>query len=280
MAPKRDEHGMRDVDRHVFRHVAFSLKIWILVRKTNTDSLKYVGLPDYTPKPIGCKAKTADFNVEPFRVHPLGTATCRGWYELAGLVVDPTKFPKGALPYKSNKVEKALKSWKDFTVCHPLTKGSQYWVQDDPTSKHYGCVMLQRDGYKYIHGDYDLKDVVEVGCENWNLALGEKRRTPGEEQTGENPEGTLNIDGLLVEHDLQKIIDLLNRGIGVDMVQHGYEAPFDAHQPEPINVFGPNGEEVVLKDRAAVESFYFWKFKGRKAGKIIYGGAGEVTPVR
>jgi hypothetical protein len=172
-----------------------------------------------------------------------------------------------------------MRAWDSFAANHPLTQGSAYWVQEDRTSKHYGCVMLNHGGYKYIHGDYDLKDVVEVGTEDWNLAIGQKLRTPMERESGENKPGTLNMEGILLNHDLQSILDLLNRGMGVPMCQHGYEAAFDSHQQEPINVFGPHGQECVLPDRSAVEAFYATKFKGRNAGKIIYGGAGDVGQV-
>src|SRR4051794_14213573 len=169
MAGGGGENGMRDADKIVFREVAFSQKVWILVRQTNASSLKYVGLPEYTPKAASCKAKTADSNVERRFVHPKGTDTGKGGgYELAGLVVDPTKFPREALAqiYKPNRIESVLKCWAAFTSSHPLTRGSAYWVQDDPTSKHYGCVMANVAGYQYVHGDYDLKDVVEVGTED------------------------------------------------------------------------------------------------------------------
>ena len=277
-----DEHGMRDADKVVFREVAFSKKLWILVRQTNANSLKYVGLPEYTPKPAACKAKTADYNVERRQVHGKDADLAKGWwYELAGLVVDPTKFPTEMLPriFKASRIDSAVRLWTDFASHHPLTQGSAYWVQDDPKSKHYGCVMMNNGGYKYIHSDYDLKDVVEVGTEDWNLAIGQKSRTATERSTGENEPGTLNMEGILLKHDLQAICDLLNRGMGVPMVQHGYEAAFDTHQQEPINVFGPRGEECILPDRSAVEAFYATKFRGRNAGKIIYGGAGDVGQV-
>lgn len=282
MAAGRDDHGMRDVDKIIFREVAFSQKVWILVRQTNSNSLKYVGLPEYTPKPASCKAKTADFNVEQRLVNPKGgDAGLSTIYELAGLVVDPSKFARELLPkvFKANRIESALKAWADFKAHHPLEKGSAYWVQDDPKSKHFGCVMMNTGGYKYIHSDYDLKDVVEVGTEDWNVGIGEKHRTGVEQSSGENKGGTLNIEGILLNHDLKAILDMLNRGMGVAMVQHGYEAAFDSHQQEPINVFGPSGEECVLKDRSAVEAFYASKFKGRNAGKIIYGGAGDVGQI-
>ncbi|HEY1375769.1 MAG TPA: hypothetical protein VGF55_03210 [Gemmataceae bacterium] len=268
---------MRDADKVIFRQVAFSQKVWILVRQTNANSLKYVGLPDYTPKAASCKAKTADSNLERRFAHSEPTDTGKGWwYELAGLVVNPKMFPEKVLTqiYKPNRIESVLKCWAAFTASHPLTPGSAYRVQDDPTSKHYGCVMANVAGYKYVHGDYDLKDVVEMDTEDWNVAIGEKTRTPIEQASGENEGGTLNIEGILLNRSLDEIQDLLNLGMGTPMVQHGYEAAFDGHQAEPINVFGPRGEECVLPDRSAVETFYATKFKGRRAGKVIYGGAG------
>ena len=68
---------MRPTDKRVFLDAARQLQLWILVRRTNPASLRYIGLPGYLPKPIDCKAKTADLN--------------QGRYRVAGLVVDPTQ---------------------------------------------------------------------------------------------------------------------------------------------------------------------------------------------
>src|SRR5690606_37731930 len=54
--------GMRGKDLQKFLMVARDHGVILLIRHTNDDSLKYVGLPGYYPKPAAVKAKTADVN--------------------------------------------------------------------------------------------------------------------------------------------------------------------------------------------------------------------------
>ena len=57
-----DVEGMRKEDAIIFHDYAMEARnrMWILVRHTNKYSLDYIGKTGYYPKPIGCKAKTAD----------------------------------------------------------------------------------------------------------------------------------------------------------------------------------------------------------------------------
>jgi hypothetical protein len=50
---------MRDGDVSVFSAPAVRFKVWILVRRSNVAARQYIGEPKYTPKRLGCKAKTA-----------------------------------------------------------------------------------------------------------------------------------------------------------------------------------------------------------------------------
>src|SRR5215467_283160 len=70
---------MRPKDVEAFALTALVYKVFILVRRTNPDSLQYIGMPGFIPKHIDCKAKTADNNV-------LLNGRLQ---EIAGLVVDP-----------------------------------------------------------------------------------------------------------------------------------------------------------------------------------------------
>jgi hypothetical protein len=238
--------GMRDQDKVAFRQVCRDKELWILVRQTNPHSLKYIGLPGYTPKPIFVKPKTAQANVP----KPRG-----GAYELRGLVVDPTRHWQAFDPAK---VDSASRIWRAFAEQHHIGANAPtaaFKVDEDPNSKHFGCLMIRmRQAYHYIHGDYDLKDIVEVGTEDWNLALPWMH------------EGVRHNEILLLHHDLWDIVADLNRRIGVDMVQHGSEAQYADHADEPIVVFSIDGHQWVLKDQSAVETFYLTYFKGRRAG--------------
>lgn len=215
---------MRRQDKQVFLQAARHFSSWLLVRRTNRDSLPYIGLPGYTPKPIDCKAKTADKNV--------------GSYVPAGLVADPTIHP---LAFEGEKAHKAARIWTEMKAHF----GSKYSVETNTKHKHYGCLKCEG---KFLHGDYDLKDIVDTKAPTRNLAL---------------------VDTLLdTPHrwgakfwDIQSFI---NTRIGSPMVQHGAEAQYAGHAAEAIDVFGPNGEDFTLLNKISVEFFYSDTLKGRR----------------
>ncbi len=215
---------MRPQDKSIFLEAANAFQVWILVRRTNRASLDYIGKPGYTPKRIDCKAKTADIDRPP--------------YKLAGLVVDASLHSKA---FKPDKTQKAKDAW---AAMKPLL-GSVYTVDTDPKSRHYGCVLLQGC---YIHGDYDLYDVIDVTQAHRNLAL----------------VGTLlgqpHRRGPKVL-DVQKFI---NSRIGSPMVQHGGEAQYADHSEQAVDAFGPNGEDVTILNEFSVRGWYEKVFGGRK----------------
>ena len=99
--------GMRGKDLQKFLMVARDMNVTILVRHTNEDSLKYVQVPGFYPKPAVVKAKTADMNP------PADTRLVNGRrqtmvYEVSGLVVHPGFQPHC---YKGAKVSKAVDCW-------------------------------------------------------------------------------------------------------------------------------------------------------------------------
>ena len=176
--------GMRGKDVRVFCMIARKYNIYILVRQTNQASLNYVGKPGYYPKPAAIKAKTADIDPAPFSYTQHGQ-TRTAHHEVAGLVPHPGFQPA---VYGGEKLAKAQHFWLE-TLNVALTPGSNipatdlkspstwtYWgkehtsaatgwrwkVDVDPSSQHFGCLQLARDaiGWSYIHGDYDLKDVI------------------------------------------------------------------------------------------------------------------------
>ncbi len=246
---------MRPNDREVFAACAQDLGLWILVRRTNAESLKYIGRPGYAPKPIDCKAKTADRDIP----RPGG----RGVYHLAGLVADPTLVPAAFGP---EKLQKALGIWKDFKLHHiDVQRGPhRYGVVADQRLKHYGAVTLDGD---LIHGDYDLYDVVDHAQPTRNLALVTELH------------GQPHMRG----PNLYKVMEYINGQIGSDVVQHGGEYQYARHTRQVIDVFGPNGEEQTLTSLAAIERFYKTEFGGRKSTQNApwrsKKGAGGGTPV-
>jgi hypothetical protein len=215
---------MRIQDKHIFREAARQFQVWILVRRTNRSSLDYVGRPGYTPKRIDCKAKTADVDVQP--------------YKLAGLVVDPNIQPSA---FRPEKVEKAKQFW---ALMSPLL-GSVYTVDSDPKSKHYGCLKL---GGSYIHADYDLYDIVDKAQPQRNLAsvetlLGQPHRRGAK---------------------VIPVQEFINARIGSPMIQHGGEAQYADHSEQAIDAFGPDGEDVTILNEFSVRGWYKKYFGGRK----------------
>lgn len=260
--------GMRGKDLREFLRVAQEYGVIILVRHTNEDSLGYVGKPGYYPKPAAVKAKTADTN--PGAVSRLvnGRKTTTQ-YQVAGLVVHPG-FHRGC--YAGAKSAKAQDCWdhtmetlgptllnKRVDPDRPdtwsiwgverngvLAPRWQWRVDINPASPHFGCLQLKTSGidWSYIHGDYDLKDVIVAGKETDN------RRAEGK------LDGVKNFTPMLYDREFENIRKALNARIGVEMVQHGAEAQFAWHGDEPITVAFPDGRHLLLYDAVTVQSWY------------------------
>lgn len=259
--------GMRAKDLQKFMIVARDFNVTLLVRHTNADSLGYIGQAGYYPKPAFLKAKTADFNPPPMTQSAAGRMV-RHTHTVAGLVVHPGMHP-GA--YSTAKQPKAAAAWKDgmhylthavladgkatqpdswaaWGVERALASAPEWrWKVDvDAASPHYGCLMIAGNGigWSYVHGDYDLKDVIVRGHEADN------RRNEGTKF------GVTNFTPLLATTEFERIRQTLNRLIGADMVQHGAEAQFAWHGDEAITVAFPDWTHLLLHDAATVQRWY------------------------
>lgn len=260
--------GMRGIDLQKFLMVARERKVILLVRHTNEDSLRYVGMPGYYPKPALVKAKTADFN-PPGVTRSVAGRMVRQDYAIAGLVVHPGMHPEAFKPAKRDKATKAWaemlpnlttqalapgdplhpESWAAWGVDRVAACSAEWrWRFDvDPASRHYGCLQLNRagTGWMYIHGDYDLKDVIVPGNETDN------RRHEGKLH------GVKNFTPLLKNNlEFERIRTALNQLIGADMVQHGAEAQFAWHGDEPVTVVFPDWTFLLLTDATTVQRWY------------------------
>jgi hypothetical protein len=223
--------GIRPRDRGVFAEAAKEFQVWIVMRQTNEASWKYIGLPKYFPKPITCKAKTA--NLDSF----LGPSFPRVRYDTAGLVVNPeihNNVYGGAKPDAGDL-------WRDFRRRYLDVRGSDYAVDMDCRSRHFGCVIYQD---KYLHGDYDLYDIIVVGHERANLAVVGTRDGAADYR----PARLLPIE------------EFVNGRIGAEMVHHGGQFQYSKHTDDVVEVFGPNGETFV----GAAAGWYKKYFPDRK----------------
>jgi hypothetical protein len=205
---------------------------WILVRSTNIHSLAYIGKKanyEYAPKRIDCKAKTAS-----------GDVPGKPW-QLKGLVVSPEIHPAAF----ENLVE-AKKCWSKMNISQmPGRNGGYYYSLDkDMNSEHYGCVMFNG---KYIHGDYDLYDVVDIRQPQRNLALVGKLH------------GTDHLAGA----NLRIVQQAINTRLGIDMIQHGGEAQFQLHREQKIDAFNPRGEHIQIQNLSELRELYRTTFQGR-----------------
>jgi hypothetical protein len=260
--------GMRGKDLRSFMQVARQLNVIILVRHTNEDSLKYVGAPGFYPKPAAIKAKTADFDP------PVTTALVNGkaalqTYRVGGLVVHPGFQPACYKPIKLGKAQdcwlhtletlsptlinktvdlKAPATWSIWGVERQAVNAPRWkWRVDvDPRSERFGCLQISGANipWSYIHGDYDLKDVIVVGSERDN------RRAEG------TLDGVKNYTPILQGLEFDTVQTALNRLMGVDMVQHGAEAQFAWHGDEPITIAYPDWRHLVLLSAETVQSWY------------------------
>jgi hypothetical protein len=259
---------MRGKDLQKFLMVARNHNVILLVRHTNEDSLGYIGVQGFYPKPAAVKAKTADVN-PPSTTRLVNGVKTRPNYQVAGLVVHPGFQPAC---YRGAKIAKAQDAWLHTletlgpslitrTVDPEKPDTWSIWgverqavnaprwkwrVDIDPGSPRFGCLQLKKgaEGWCYIHGDYDLKDVIILGRETDN------RRAEGK------LDGVKNFTPMLYEKEFEAIRSELNTLVGSDMVQHGAEAQFAWHGDEPITVAFPDWRHLLLYDAATVQGWY------------------------
>ena len=241
--------------KHVeaFKRTAGHFQVWILVRRGNPESLKWIGKAGYIPKLLDCKAKTAESDVN-------------GPESTAGLVVSPKEWPN-AFP---TKLEKATEEWNKFApklyVFDPKTNlaedqaGKHYTLQLEKGHKHYGCVMFKpvfRALAEYIHADYDLYATVPFADPKSNQRVSE---------TGFGGSAHTRSPRLYdVQYFLKAAGVLPGLEAGVPMVRHGEQETFKTDFADDLDVFWPDGRSITgLKKGAEVEEFYATVLKGRR----------------
>jgi len=242
--------------RHVdaFKRAAGHFQVWILVRRGNPESKKWIGRPGYIPKLLDCKAKTAEFDAH-------------GKESTAGLVVSPILLPNAFGPVR---LQKALEEWSKFEphlyTFNPGTNmaadkaGKQYTIQMNPQHKHYGCVIYKpvyRAQADYIHGDYDLYAIVPYSDPKSNVKVSE---------TGFGGQTHSRSPRLHdVQYFLKAAIILPGQDFASPMIRHGEQETFKTDWDDNLDVFWPDGRSITsLEGGAAIQQFYSGTLGGRQ----------------
>ena len=251
---------MRSQDIQAFQMAAKLHKAYVLVRRTNEQSIKYIGKPKYVPKRLDCKFKTAD---KSFYHSGIGK-----YLSVGGLVVNPMQDEEFKLAFKkSSKYQVSVEKWNEgkekVAVLNReareqlryLPEGAMYIVDTDVGSKHYGCVMFSQTSVlraaSYLHGDYDLYGIVPVKNPQLNVAVHEERFDE------KHVRGKLFFD---VQH-------FVNNRIGVPMILHGSHEKFSAHKEDTLDVFFPDGKTVeFIEGLEAIKNLYSNRFLDRPSG--------------
>ena len=239
---------MRPADIKVFRRAAVNFQVYIIVRHTNPESLKYIGMPLYIPKHIDCKAKTADRDFFSHRLqHQL---------RVGGLVVRPDLPEFDRAFNTAEKFRKAIEIWAKFSRDHVAPtfgtdprksqmEGKFYVVQTAKTSQHYGCVMFARGGVPeaacYIHGDYDLYAIFPR-TDKLRMDFIEKGQTY---MPLDRVDGTLLGQPHYTGRWFPEVQRYLNSNLSVPMVLHGAQEHV-GHLPDNLDIFCPDGTVKLM----------------------------------
>lgn len=256
---------MREKDIRAFRTVAMVQRLYIIVRRTNAEAIKWIGRDGFMPKPIDCKPKTADRDV-----------TIDGRLrETAGLVVDPTLPGMDQAFVTARKAEKAAKAWEKFAAEHPPARclprdgrevrtwpaAQPGWaVQMSKESAHYGCLMWsnypQGMNGRYAHGDYDLFGIAPADDPGGPVL-----------RLRETLSGAPHARGPRT----QSVQFAVNALAGVPVVKHGEQELYADFDDEPLDVFCPDGSIVELPNDGAARDFYRTRLRGRQVFTEIGG---------
>jgi hypothetical protein len=257
MAFHLPDYGLYIKPMHVpvFKEGARLFRVYILIRKTNSAAIDYMGRPGYSGKRIDCKWKTANRDVGP--------------YKLAGLVASPLIHPHAFVDESGQagkKYQGALAEWHKHreSLLLPGTTGDiadldlrasrvPYVLQMNPRHKHYGCVAWIEGGLlnpRYIHADYDLYALVSAD--------------QPEQRTLARQETMLNQSHVFGPQWFQ-FMNWIDARLGFPMIFHGEQEHYREHTEDDLIVFYPDGQTVkFLNGQADIERFYQEQLQGRQ----------------
>ncbi|MCF0060652.1 hypothetical protein MUK70_15530 [Dyadobacter chenwenxiniae] len=206
--------NIRIQDAIIFKNAAVEINAWILLKRTNHHSLRYIGKSGFSPKPIQCKFKTADY----------GVWINNKFHNVAGLVASPDLLP--GIYSNEKKINWNRYAARLGSTLSNLTKPNsiqefRFSVDRNPSSRYYGCVKF--DG-KYLFGDYDLFDIVPIGHERRNFRTVNEARYGHQHNRGPR---------------FFAVENYVNKRIGENMIQHAAQAQF-SNEYEAVYAFSPD----------------------------------------
>ena len=220
----------------------------LIVRDSNPDTVRFMDDPDYMPKPMECKAKTAKVG------------------DHLGLVVDPTH------PVQAKAWDAAIKAAQDAGDAHKAAYLEHHRERALEAWTSYGKKMQEEDGYhvndvgviykppfKGVHGDYDLHGVFTVdekGGVTSAVSYGDGSAQNNQDTAGLREQ--LNSFLRSVSNPVIKLKEMVLHG-GQDNWNHVGKT-----SDPPVTIFLPDalanklGVEtpVKLADAAAMRAFY------------------------
>jgi hypothetical protein len=278
----------------VLREASHRLGLFVLLRRTNPESIKFVGYPGFVPKPLACKPKTATTDA---RIMQAGGALIS---HCAGLVVDPRLVGRSAFGGRAGAHAAAIATWDKYWAGGP-PRG--FRIQNDPQSGYYGCVMrCGEDTQVYPHSrtsasrqaatDIRTQPLEQPGATGFQLL---PDRDIDRHALGTLPKGCSYIHG---DYDLYALVHkdnlsgrnprtgkfeeadhrygdnwkafeaLVRSKINLDMIQHGSQEHFSDHTDETVDMFCPTVDRslwhVKLEGVRALERVYEQAFEGRR----------------
>lgn len=146
------KNGFQQIHASRMHTFAQEKGVFLIVRDGNPDSVVHFSNPDYMPKPMSCKAKTA--KVGPNKgivVNPIHETQKAAWDKAIAEAASTTEANK-----LREQRQKAVDTWKKYGA-GMLKKG--YRVNKDTGVIEYVSPTSGGKVWKGIHGDYDLHGV-------------------------------------------------------------------------------------------------------------------------
>ncbi len=244
----QNKHGFRQ--DHAQRMSAFAQEkgLFVIVRDGNVDSIKYFSDPDYMPKPMTCKAKTAKVGKNKgLVVDPTHPVQARAWDD-AIAAADPAK----SATLKSQR-KKAVDTWSSYGDDMINKHGYQVNKKTGVVEKVQTLPDGSKKVAKGIHGDYDLHGVYRRNSDGTidqvSYGSGKKYNANGVDVSGRPVRKQLN------NHLTGGEKDFFQHGGQDDWIPDPSKVPVKKADPGAV-VFTPDGTAIPLGTAAEMKKFY------------------------